>query len=30
MAGMLSSVGLKHTEKLLEHGMILGSDGENV
>lgn len=28
--GMLSSVGLKHTEKLLEHGMILGSDGRKM
>ncbi len=28
--GMLSSVGLQHTEKLLEHGMILGSDGRKM
>jgi methionyl-tRNA synthetase len=28
--GMLSSVGLKHTEKLLEHGMVLGSDGRKM
>ena len=28
--GMLSSVGLKHTKKLLEHGMVLGSDGRKM
>ncbi len=28
--GMLSSAGLEHTEKLLEHGMVLGSDGRKM
>ncbi len=28
--GMLSSVGLKHSAKLLEHGMILGGDGRKM
>ncbi|MGI6484033.1 MAG: methionine--tRNA ligase [Candidatus Dojkabacteria bacterium] len=28
--GMLSSAGLKHTKKLLEHGMILGPDGRKM
>lgn len=28
--GMLSSVGLEHTKKLLEHGMVLGADGRKM